>query len=801
MHSTTCSALALNSTSNASASNTTDGLKMVHSNEDALNKIPLKTANSLEDEEKAGGEFISDTAAAEEARREQMRANILKWMKKLTIVLICFIGVALITYVIISLCFSDWSKTSNAQSNNTTINNETSFTLPSTYNSSLSIDEASSSSSSSGSSSENGALRLTNSTSDSDGSTIATTVNTATASITTAGFGESATQPTNAYTVTTTGVPPTASEHEAIVNVQTTASTITATATTTAISQTLPTRKALVLKDTPPLIKDKFESKLGVYKEAAVCSDREVCSEIGSHMLDLKGSAVDAAIATLLCNGILTMHSMGIGGGMLMNIFLKDTQHAYSIDAREVAPFAAFQEMFDGKLELSLNGGLSIAVPGELMGYHRAHERFGKLPWKTLVEPSVELCHEGFYLTHHQWNALNYRWHHMKNNTVLTDVFVNATTGQLYPVGTKIKPQKVLCETYELLAENGPLDFYNGTLAHRVVEDLKDLGSTVTAYDLESYSADMVSSITMQLGDDILYAVPPISSGTVVANVLSILEGFNFTKTDLIGAKNEANTLHRIAEALKFAFAKRWELGDLRFNDVRELVSRLTNPEYSASIRDKINDKKVYKEIFDYGAQFMGEDDAGTSHTVVLAPNGDAVSVTSSVNEYFGASQAGKRTGIVFNSGMNDFSVEGTTNNFGLPAAPSNFIDARKRPMSSMSPMILADRKGNVRLAIGSAGGSKIISAIVEVAARFLWFDQDIKSAIDAPRIHHQLVPNVLQYEFGQFDEEVLSLLKEKGHELKPYKDIGSVVCAIARNDTAIYANADFRKRGGIAGF
>lgn len=129
----------------------------------------------------------------------------------------------------------------------------------------------------------------------------------------------------------------------------------------------------------------------------------------------------------------------------------------------------------------------------------------------------------------------------------------------------------MLCETYELLAENGPLDFYNGTLAHMVVEDLKDLGSTVTAYDLESYSADMVSSITMQLGDDILYSVPPVSSGTVVANILSILEGFNFTKADVIGAENEAKTLHRFAEALKYGFAKRWELGDLRFNDVREV--------------------------------------------------------------------------------------------------------------------------------------------------------------------------------------------------------------------------------------
>ncbi|XP_017487784.1 PREDICTED: uncharacterized protein LOC108376113 isoform X2 [Rhagoletis zephyria] len=253
----------------------TDGLKMVHSNEDALNKIPLKSASGLDDEEKNGGEFTSDTAVAEEARREQMRANILKWMKKLTIVLICFIGVALISYVIISLCFSDWSKTSNAQSKNSTaIDNDTSFALPSISNYSLSPDDDSNSS-------KNGAL-ASNSTSDdsAEGSTIAelttTTIATAAGSIAIAGFSESAaTQPTDALTATVSAEPPTAPISTSATN------NMPTTAQKTASSQAKPTRKALVLKDTPPLIKEKFVSKLGVYEQAAVCSDREVCSEIG----------------------------------------------------------------------------------------------------------------------------------------------------------------------------------------------------------------------------------------------------------------------------------------------------------------------------------------------------------------------------------------------------------------------------------------------------------------------------------------------------------------------------------------
>lgn len=150
-------------------------------------------------------------------------------------------------------------------------------------------------------------------------------------------------------------------------------------------------------------------------------------------------------------------------------------------------------------------------------------------------------------------------------------MFYNETTDTIHPVGTLIKPAEEICKTYQLLAENGAYDFYNGTLAQLVAEDLQDLGSLVEFADLESYRADLVSSVTMQLGDDILYAVPPISSGTIVANVMSILEGYNFSSVDIQDAQHEALTIHRIAEALKFGFAKRWELGDARFNDVREV--------------------------------------------------------------------------------------------------------------------------------------------------------------------------------------------------------------------------------------
>uniref|UniRef100_A0A1B0FNN7 Gamma-glutamyltransferase n=1 Tax=Glossina morsitans morsitans TaxID=37546 RepID=A0A1B0FNN7_GLOMM len=792
----------------------TDGLKMVHSNDDAMNKIPLKSVT--DDEEKNGGEFIQDTATAEEARREERRVKLLHWMKKFTIGIICFIGIALFCYVIISLCFSDWPKSTGTTSStvtktttkSTTTNTSTStnsnittittpqnykqstptivtltteppsLSLPLSFNSTLlSSDDGSEQAASAATSSLQSGDNINNNASNIINSTLV-------AAVTDLSYNNNeSTSDTQSTSPTTTSIS-TSSGGEATPSVPSPATTIvseTEIGSDTLSSSSPSSPATLTLKDIP-ITDEHYISKLGVYQNAAVCSDRHVCSKIGSHILQMDGSVVDATIAAMLCNGITTLHSMGIGGGMLMNIYIKERQQAFSVDAREVAPYAASQDMFNDKKNVSEYGALVIAVPGEIKGYHRAHEKFGKLPWKKLVEPSIKLCREGFYMNKHMMRSAKHRLNIIKENEILRKMLFNETADDIHPLGTKLQPLKELCKTYELLAENGPLDFYNGTLAKMVADDLEDLGSVVTSDDLESYRADMVSSITMQLGNDILYAVPPISSGTIVANILSILEGFNFTRNDLRDEQHEAYTIHRMVEAMKFSFAKRWELGDVRFNDVRELVSRLTNPETGMQMRALISNSSVLKNVYEYGAQFSGEDDAGTSH-------------------FFGSVHVGKRTGILFNSGMLDFSVPDRKDIFDLPASPTNFIDPQKRPMSSMSPMILTDDAGKVRMIIGAAGGSKIISAIVEVMARVLWFNQDIKEAIDAPRFHHQLVPNILQYEENRFSEELLNLLRNKGHKVEQYVGIGSVVCGIVRNETAIYANADFRKQGGTAGF
>ncbi|KAL5276837.1 hypothetical protein ACFFRR_002197 [Megaselia abdita] len=539
-------------------------------------------------------------------------------------------------------------------------------------------------------------------------------------------------------------------------------------------------------------------SPLLVYEKAAVSTDNQICSDIGKNMFDKGGNVMDAALAALVCNGLLTMQSMGIGGGMIMNVFIKSENRAYTIDARELSPYSSREDMFSGlPKEASFNGPLAIAVPGELMGYFHAHKKFASMTWKELVEPTIKLCHEGITLTQHMRDSLDK--FNIKKNQILMKMFYNNETSDFYKVGSTITVYEPLCETYKILAENGPLDFYNGTLSKLVLADLEEIGSPIRHGDLITYQADTSSSITVELGDDILHVVPPVGSGVIVGKILNILKGYNFTHKSIANETQTGLTLHRLIEAFKFGYAKRWELGDMRYNDVRQLLSDCTNNELAADIMRKINDSQTSDDPHFYEALFDSTRENGTSHLSFLAPNGDAVSVTSSVNTYFGAGYVGNRTGIIFNSGMDDFSRPGESNFFGLPPSPSNYIAPQKRAQSSMAPTIVTDKDGNVKVVIGAAGGSKIISVVAQILMRILWLGEDIKQAIDAPRLYHQLVPNVLEYEYGVL-EDVVKELEQKGHKTSRV-GIQTIVCGISKNATGVYAFSDHRKKGGVAGF
>ncbi|XP_069974012.1 scoloptoxin SSD14 isoform X1 [Penaeus vannamei] len=556
------------------------------------------------------------------------------------------------------------------------------------------------------------------------------------------------------------------------------------------------------------------ETELGEFNTAAVSSDGTPCAQIATDILKRNGTAADAAVAGLFCVGVINTQSMGLGGGFLMTYYDRSTGKAYSLNARESAPSEAYEDMYGGDAELaqkakgkwwatkkpSLKGGLAVAVPGELRGYRELYERFGgNLPWAELLEPTIKLCEDGHLVNWHMARALKFNAEDIKKEPSMS-VFINPETGDVYKEGDTLKrPQ--LAKTLRDLQQD-PDALYSGQLASKLAQDIQSFGGIVTEEDLRMYKPvwKEAMNITLQHGQISMFSVPPPGSGLILGFILNILDEYGLTP-ESIDDSNIVLTHHRIIEAMKWAYAKRTELGDADFVDMSGLTKNLTSDDYAAYIHSQITDDRTFQDPEHYGAVTADPDDHGTAHFSLLAPNGDAVSVTSTVNLYFGAGIRSVQTGIVLNDEMDDFSAPNITNYFGIPPSPANFIRPGKRPLSSMCPAVFVDSKGDVRLIIGAAGGTKISSGVAWASLRNLWFGDNIKEAVDARRIHHQLFPMTFSYEQGILPK-IVEGLQAIGHVTEEFGIGGSVVCAIARGDNGkIYANSDFRKAGEVDGF
>ncbi|XP_031840741.1 scoloptoxin SSD14 isoform X2 [Nomia melanderi] len=542
-------------------------------------------------------------------------------------------------------------------------------------------------------------------------------------------------------------------------------------------------------------------SKLRVFKRGAVCADGAPCAVVGKSILENNGSAVDAAIASMICNGLVNMQSMGIGGGFFMTIYDKATQRAYTLVARDRAPLAATATMYEGKpKEASFSGPLSIAVPGEVAGYWEAHKRFGKLPWADLFKPSIDLCTEGYNLTKIQHDGFTYNSKNIYQNSVLKNLFVDPETNDFYRPGTIIRP-KVLCKTLQTLADKGAPEYYNGTLGKLLIQDLQKKGAILTTKDLNSYRATWEEPLQTNLSDGLrVYTVGMPASGALFTYILNILDNFHFTPASIADNNHTILTYHRMIETFKYAYALRNDMADKEFVDMEELTKNLTSRNYAHLTQMQIDDHRTWDDPNHYGAVTFGTaKDHGTAHVSVLAPNGDAVAATSTINFYFGSGVVSESTGILMNNAMNDFGVPSTLSYYGVPPSPKNFIAPGKRPLSSMVPSILVDPNGDVKMVIGASGGTKITTTVSQIVAKILWMGETVKEAMDAPRIHHQLFPPEISYEYG-VQKEVIDGLKKIGHKTARYRVRGSVACVILVNNGTIYANADFRKLGDVYG-
>ncbi|XP_059154517.1 glutathione hydrolase 1 proenzyme-like [Physella acuta] len=530
------------------------------------------------------------------------------------------------------------------------------------------------------------------------------------------------------------------------------------------------------------------------YRQAAIAADSAQCSTIGKDILLKGGNAVDAAIAALLCNGLACTQSMGIGGGFFMTIYNRTTGVPTVIDARETAPGRATADMYAGRPEASLTGGLSIAVPGEIKGYWYAHQKYGRLPWSDLFQPAIKMAAEGFPVTPSLGKIITSFNTMILQEASLREVFLNNQTGELFKEG-EIMTRPKLANTLRVISREGMTAFYNGSLTDDILQDLQDIGAIISREDLFNYTVRETSPTEVTLNDGIRVLSPGTpSGGPVLAFILNILNGYYFKPKDVDTEEKRALTYHRMVEAFKFAYAKRTALGDGSFVDVAELLHNMSSKDYADSIRRQISDTKTFDYVH-YGPTFYSPSTGGTSHISVVDGDGSAVSVTSTINGSFGSKRRGMRTGIIFNNEMDDFSSPNITNLFGFQPSPANFIAPGKRPLSSMSPSIFVERDGQVTMVIGASGGSRITTSTAWVAAHSLWLGDSIKDAIFRPRLHHQLVPDQLEHELG-FQQNVVTYLRELGHTMKELLTPKSAVQGIRVIDGAIFAESDHRKGG-----
>lgn len=547
-------------------------------------------------------------------------------------------------------------------------------------------------------------------------------------------------------------------------------------------------------------------SELGTYRRYAVSTDAAPCAKIGRDLLAKGGHAVDAAIGTLICMGVVLPNSLGLGGGCLITIYDNKTKTATVVDGRETAPDYATDDMFADDPISASRGPLSIGVPGELAAYWEAHQRFGRLKWSELFDASIELAETGFETVEHLSSAMKDMNHAKYITPPLAKILTNNITNQYYVEG-EIMFQPDLAQTLKRIRDNGVAEFYNGTTGMLFIDDLRKQGGNMTMDNLRNYRALVTKAVEFKLGDDLKVLTQPVpGSGVVLGIILRIMHELGYYKYLKPKSDFDSASLyyHHLVEAFKFAYAQRAGLEDSPDSPERldALLSKISSDDFIKAIASNITNDKTHPSAYYGGLEYFKEDH-GTAHTSVIDDDGNSVAVTTSVNLYFGSGLVSPSTGIIYNDVMDDFVSPNLTNKFQLPPSKYNHIRPGRRPISSMAPSVFVDGQGNPRLIIGASGGSKITTSIAMVALRNLFFGDDIKTSIDSSRIHHQYLPDSVMFE-ANFPPEILSSLSDRGHKLSVITGRSSVVMAIAcdykDSSKFITANSDYRKGGTVAG-
>ena len=530
----------------------------------------------------------------------------------------------------------------------------------------------------------------------------------------------------------------------------------------------------------------------------AVASESTICSDFGIQMFKDGGNAADALVATTFCVGVIGMYHSGIGGGGFMVVRAPNGTYE-NIDFRETAPAAAFQDMYKDNVNASIRGGLASGVPGEVRGLAHLHQNYGVLPWKHVMQGAIRTARYGWPVSE---DLVRYM---AATVSGLTNFLVDdpnwavdfAPNGTLLGLGDTIT-RKRYADTLETIAIEGPDAFYTGSIAESIVNAVQAADGTMTVDDLKNYRVAIRAPANITYRNYKVVSCSAPSSGEVALSVLKTVEGYG----DFLHRASLNLSTHRLDEAIRFGYGERTNLGDPSYvKDMADYQNRMLSEKISEEVRHKINDFHTLN-VSDYdptGLEILNN--SGTSHVVTADASGLAISLTTTINLLFGSTVIVPDTGVIMNDEMNDFSVPGVRNAFGFIPSPANYIRPGKRPMSSISPSIVEFTNGSLYYVTGAAGGSRIITATIQSLVHVLDQNMTASEAIAQPRLHDQLIPNYVSFEYA-YDNGTVAFMKSRGHKVTWVARGQSIAHAIRRLPNGTFeAAADPRQKnsGGFA--
>ena len=527
-----------------------------------------------------------------------------------------------------------------------------------------------------------------------------------------------------------------------------------------------------------------------------VVSQEQTATLVGLSVLKKGGNAVDAAVAMGFTLAVTYPRAGNLGGGGFMLVHLGETGQTVAIDYREKAPLKATRDMFLGKngevdVERARYSIYSCGVPGTVAGLSLALEKYGTMSLKETLAPAIKLAEDGFVVSAELRKSLLEAKERMKKSSESMGVFFK-NNGEP-PREGEILRQKNLAWSLKEISKKGSKAFYRGAIAKKITAYMKHKGGLLTKRDLASYEAVTREPVTGSYRGYQIYSMPPPSSGGVhLIEMLNILERYPLSQY----GHNSARYVHVLSETMKLAYADRSKyLGDPDFSPVpaKQLISK----QYAKRLADRINPEKATPSRYVKPGSLIHSQGTETTHFTVADRFGNVVSNTYTLNFAYGSGLAVAGTGILLNNEMDDFSAKpGTPNAYGLIGGEKNSIAPGKRMLSSMTPTIVL-KDGNLFLATGSLGGSRIITSVLQVILNVIDHKMNIREAAAAPRIHHQWLPDTLYVE-KETGKNLVAQLRKKGYEVKKTGPIGSMQ-SIIRVSGVFHGATDPRHPGGLA--